>query len=223
MSSYQGVDFLNIDSFLSDEEKLVRQTVRRFVDEQVNPSIEEWNREGKFPLHLVKPMAELGFLGAGLSGYGGSGMNSVQYGLVMQELERGDSGLRSFVSVQSALVIYPISTYGSEEQKKTLAAPIEFRRGDRLFRPDRARLRLQPRRHADARCQGRRLLRSERGEDLDYLRQHRGSGPHLGAAGRGKWRCAGLPGGEGNTGVCGAGYSRETFAASFGFFEPLSG
>ena len=118
MPSYQGVDFLNIDSFLSDEEKLVRQTVRRFVDEQVNPSIEEWNREGKFPLHLVKPMAELGFLGAGLSGYGGSGMNSVQYGLVMQELERGDSGLRSFVSVQSALVIYPISTYGSEEQKK---------------------------------------------------------------------------------------------------------
>ena len=65
MPSYQGVDFLNIDSFLSDEEKLVRQTVRRFVDEQVNPSIEEWNREGKFPLHLVKPMAELGFLGAG--------------------------------------------------------------------------------------------------------------------------------------------------------------
>ena len=118
MPSFQGVDFLNIDSFLSDEEKLVRQTVRRFVDEEVNPSIEEWNREGEFPLHLVKPMAELGFLGAGLSDYGGSAMNSVQYGLMMQELERGDSGLRSFVSVQAALVIYPISTYGSEEQKK---------------------------------------------------------------------------------------------------------
>ena len=118
MPSFQGVDFLNIDSFLSDEEKLVRQTVRRFVDEEVNPSIEEWNREDEFPLHLVKPMAELGFLGAGLSDYGGSAMNSVQYGLMMQELERGDSGLRSFVSVQVALVIYPISTYGSEQQKK---------------------------------------------------------------------------------------------------------
>ena len=88
-----------------------------FVDEQVIPSIEEWNQECKFPFHLVKPMGELGFLGAGLSDYGGSDMNSVQYGLMMQELERGDSSLRSFVSVQSALVIYPILTYGSEEQK----------------------------------------------------------------------------------------------------------
>src|SRR2546429_7700251 len=118
MFPFRGVDYMEIDSLFSDEEKLVRQTVREFVDKEVLPYIEEWNREGKFPRHLVPLMAELGFYGANLEGYGCAGMSSVEYGLIMQELERGDSGLRSFVSVQGGLVMDPILSYGSEEQKQ---------------------------------------------------------------------------------------------------------
>ena len=118
MFPFHGVDFLEIDSLFSDEEKLVRRAVREFVEKEVIPHIEEWNREGKFPKHLVPLMAELGFYGANLQGYGCAGMSNVQYGLIMQELERGDSGLRSFVSVQGALVMYPIKEYGSEAQKE---------------------------------------------------------------------------------------------------------
>ncbi len=117
MFAFHGVDYLEIDSLLNDEEKLVRQTVREFVEREIIPHVEAWNREGKFPLHLVPVMADLGFYGANLEGYGCAGLSNVQYGLIMQELERGDSGLRSFVSVQGALVMYPIHQYGSEEQK----------------------------------------------------------------------------------------------------------
>jgi len=117
MPSFPGVDFLDFDSLLSDEEKLARQTARQFVDDQIMPIIEQHNREGKFPVQLVPQMAELGLFGASLKGYGCAGMSNVEYGLVTQELERGDSGLRSFVSVQSALVMYPIHTYGSDAQK----------------------------------------------------------------------------------------------------------
>jgi glutaryl-CoA dehydrogenase len=118
MFAFRGVDYMEIDSLFSDQEKLVRQTVREFAEKEVIPHIEEWNREAKFPRHLVEPMGELGFLGANLEGYGCAGMSNVEYGLIMQELERGDSGLRSFASVQGALVMYPIHEYGSEEQKK---------------------------------------------------------------------------------------------------------
>jgi glutaryl-CoA dehydrogenase len=118
MFAFRGVDYMEIDSLFSDQEKLVRQTVREFVEKEVVPHIEEWNREAKFPKYLVPQMAELGFYGANLEGYGCAGMSNVEYGLIMQELERGDSGLRSFVSVQGALVMYPIHEYGSEEQKK---------------------------------------------------------------------------------------------------------
>ena len=117
MFPFHGVDYAEIDSLFSDEEKLVRQTVREFVEKEVIPGIEDWNREGKFPRHLVPLMAELGFYGANMEGYGCAGLTNVQYGLIMQELERGDSGLRSFVSVQGALVMYPIKEYGSEAQK----------------------------------------------------------------------------------------------------------
>src|SRR5271167_4230648 len=117
MPSFPGVDFLDFDSLLSDEEKLARQTARQFVDDEIIPIIEQYNREGKFPVQLVPQMAELGLFGANLKGYGCAGMSNVEYGLVTQELERGDSGLRSFVSVQSALVMYPIYTFGSETQK----------------------------------------------------------------------------------------------------------
>src|SRR5438874_4982866 len=118
MFPFHGVDYMEIDSLFSDEGERVRQTVREFVDEEVLPYIEEWNREGKFPRRLVPLMAELGFYGANLEGYGCAGMSNVEYGLIMQELERGDSGLRSFVCVQGALVMYPIREYGSEEQKE---------------------------------------------------------------------------------------------------------
>src|SRR6202034_1124480 len=117
MPSFPGVDFLDFDSLLSDEEKLARQTARQFVDDEIMPIIEQYNREGKFPVQLVPQMAELGLFGASLKGYGCAGMSNVEYGLVTQELERGDSGLRSFVSVQSALVMYPIYAFGSDAQK----------------------------------------------------------------------------------------------------------
>jgi glutaryl-CoA dehydrogenase len=115
---FRGVDFLSFDSLLSEDELLVRNTARQFVEDNVIPIIEQCNREGRFPRELVKPMAELGFFGANLKGYGCAEMSNVEYGLVMQELERGDSGLRSFVSVQSALVMYPIYAFGSDEQKQ---------------------------------------------------------------------------------------------------------
>jgi glutaryl-CoA dehydrogenase len=125
MFPFRGVDYLEFDSLLSDQEKLVRHTVREFVDKEVLPGIEEWNREGKFPRHLVPLMADLGFLGANMTGYGCAGMSNVEYGLIMQELERGDSGLRSFVSVQGALVMYPIREYGSEEQRRRWLAAMQ--------------------------------------------------------------------------------------------------
>jgi len=118
MPSFSGVDFLDFDSLLTAEEKLARATARKFVDDEILPIIEQYNREGKFPLHLVPIMAELGFFGANLKGYGCAGMSNVEYGLVMQEIERGDSAIRSFVSVQSALVMYPIYSFGSAEQKE---------------------------------------------------------------------------------------------------------
>jgi len=116
---FQGFDFLHLDSSLTEEELLVRRTTRDFVDANVVPIIEGCFREGRFPRELVPLMGGLGFYGANLEGYGCAGMSNVEYGLVLQELERGDSGLRSFVSVQSALVMYPIFTFGSEEQKNT--------------------------------------------------------------------------------------------------------
>src|ERR1700726_982798 len=119
MAAYGGVDYIDFDSQLNDEEKLVRQTARQFVENEVIPIIEKHSREATFPHHLVPQLGELGFFGANLQGYGCAGMSNVAYGLVTQELERGDSGIRSFVSVQSALVMYPIYAFGSDQQKDT--------------------------------------------------------------------------------------------------------
>lgn len=118
MAAYKGVDYLSFDSLLSEEEQLVRQTARRFVEERLVPVIRDCYRDGRFPAELIPEMGELGFFGANLEGYGCAGMSNVEYGLIMEELERGDSGLRSFVSVQGALVMYPIHAYGSEDQKR---------------------------------------------------------------------------------------------------------
>jgi len=114
---YKGVDFIGFDNLLSDDERMTRDTARQFIEDNLVPIIEECNREGRFPRELIPQMGELGFFGANLQGYGCAGMSNVEYGLVMQEFERGDSGVRSFVSVQSALVMYPIYTFGSEDQK----------------------------------------------------------------------------------------------------------
>src|SRR5438874_8874277 len=108
---------MEIDSLFSEDELMVRQTVRDFVDDEVLPIIEHCNREEKFPVELIPKMAEMGLFGATISDYGLPGLNNVAYGLIMQELERGDSGLRSFASVQSGLVMFPINAYGSKEQR----------------------------------------------------------------------------------------------------------
>lgn len=118
MNKFVGVDYYNIESLLSEEEKMIRNTVREFVSEEVIPIIEEYNWKSEFPMKLIPKMAELGLFGSTLpQKYDCAEMNNVAYGLVMQELERGDSGLRSFVSVQSALVMYPIFSFGNDEQK----------------------------------------------------------------------------------------------------------
>ena len=117
--AFQGVDFYDVDSLLSEEERAVRDTVRRWVDDAVMPIIAEHYLDGRFPTQLIPEMAELGMLGANLPAeYGCAELNNVAYGLIMQELERGDSGIRSFASVQGALVMYPIHTFGSEEQRR---------------------------------------------------------------------------------------------------------
>jgi len=118
-NAFAGVDFYDVDSLLSEEERAVRDTVRAWVEEHLMPVIGDAYIEGKFPKQLIPGMAELGFFGANLpEEYGCAGLNNVSYGLIMQELERGDSGIRSFASVQGALVMYPIFAFGSEEQKK---------------------------------------------------------------------------------------------------------
>ena len=116
--AFRGVDYYGIEELLSEEERLARDTVRAFVDEKIMPRIAKHFRDGTFPMDLVPEFGRLGLLGTTLTGYGCAGMSSVAYGLVCQELERGDSGIRSFCSVQGSLAMYPIHTWGSEEQKQ---------------------------------------------------------------------------------------------------------
>jgi len=119
MEKFKGIDYYNIDELLTEDELLVRNSVRNFVDDKVLPIVEKHFRDGTFPHELLSGMAELGLLGVTLPAkYGCAEMNNVAYGLVMQELERGDTGIRSFASVQSGLVMYPIFTFGTEEQKE---------------------------------------------------------------------------------------------------------
>jgi len=116
--AFRGLDLYGIDELLTEEERMVRDTVRRFVDDEVLPIISKHYQDGTFPMDLVPKVAKLGLLGANIEGYGCAGMGHVAYGLICQELERGDSGLRSFASVQGSLCMYPIYAYGSEEQKQ---------------------------------------------------------------------------------------------------------
>ena len=117
MEKFRGVDYYGIEALLSEEERMVRDAVRDWVEAQFLPIVIEHHRAGTFPMALVPRLGELEVFGATLQGYGCAGLNNVAYGLIMQELERGDSGLRSFASVQSGLVMYPIHRYGAEAQK----------------------------------------------------------------------------------------------------------
>jgi len=117
MSTFKGVDYYDVEALLSEEERMSRDVARAFTDNEVLPIITAHFREGAFPVDLVRKLGALGFLGANLHGYGCAGLGNVAYGLILQELERGDSGIRSFASVQGALVMYPIRTYGSAAQK----------------------------------------------------------------------------------------------------------
>ena len=118
MEKFHGVDYYGIEELLSDEERMIRDAVRDWVEAEFLPVVTEHHRAGTFPVHLIPKLGELGVFGATLKGYGCAGLNNVAYGLIMQELERGDSGLRSVASVQSGLVMYPIHAYGSEAQKE---------------------------------------------------------------------------------------------------------
>ena len=117
MAAFEGVDYYALDELLNDEQKLVRDTVREFVSDKILPIIEEHQRDGTFPKEALPVMGEMGLLGANLEGYGLPGLDNISYGLILQELERGDSGVRSFVSGQGALCMYPIWRFGSEAQK----------------------------------------------------------------------------------------------------------
>src|SRR5580693_6305496 len=130
MARFPGVDYILIDSQFSEQELMVRQTARQFVDERVIPVIRDSFRDARFPKELIPEMGKLGFFGANLEGYGCAGMSNVEYGLVMQELERGDSGIRSFASVQGALVMYPIYAFGSDLQKQTWLPALQ--KGEKL-------------------------------------------------------------------------------------------
>ncbi len=193
---FKGVDFIQFDGLLSGDELLSRDTTRQFVEDNVIPIIEQCNRDGRFPRELIQPMGQLGFFGASLEGYGCAGMSNVEYGLVMQELERGDSGLRSFVSVQSALVMYPIYTFGSDAQKEAWLPSAGDGRKIGVLRADRARLRLEPGRYAHPRPQRGRRLHPQRRENVDHLGLHRRRGRDLGQGGRRRGQSPRLSGGN---------------------------
>ena len=119
MARFEGVDYFAIESLLTEEQRMIRDTVRQWVDDELMPVIQEAYIARRFPKELIPRMAELGVYGANLpEEYGCAGLDNVSYGLIMQELERGDSGIRSFASVQGALCMYPIYAFGSEEQKR---------------------------------------------------------------------------------------------------------
>lgn len=118
MTKFDDVDYYLLNDLLTEEERLVKKSVRDFVEDKFMPLIEDAFMKGEFPVHLIKEIGEIGLLGPTIKGYGCAGLNSISYGLICQELERGDSGLRSFASVQSSLVMYPIYAFGSEEQKE---------------------------------------------------------------------------------------------------------
>ena len=117
MAHYESLNFVDVDSLYSEDELILRASIRDFVEKDILPALQEANRNEQFPMDLIPRFGEMGLLGPTIDGYGCAGLGDVAYGLIMQELERGDSGIRSFCSVQGALVMYPIFAFGSETQK----------------------------------------------------------------------------------------------------------
>ncbi len=140
-------DLLRIDDELTDDERLVRDTVRKFAADQIMPNIADWFEAGTVPKELFPELGQLGLLGMHLTGYGCAGMGAVAYGVACRELEAADSGLRSMVSVQGSLAMFPIWKYGSEEQKDEWLPRMSAGQADRLLRPDRAGPRQRSLRH----------------------------------------------------------------------------
>ncbi len=212
--AYEAPDYYAIEELLTEEERLVRDTARRFVEEEFQPHIIDAYRNGTFPMQLVPRLAELGFFGSTLpEEYGCAGASSVAYGLISQELERGDSGLRSFASVQSSLVMYPIFTFGSESQKSNWLP--RMARGQAIgcfgltepdFGSNPAGMRTSAKR-----AKGGFVL--ERREALDHQRQHRRRRGRLGATRR---QGARLPRRERSPGFQGRADARQAEPARVG-------
>ncbi len=217
MQPFRGVDYLLVDSLFNEEELLVRQTARQFVDDRVVPVIRDCFRDARFPTELIPELGRLGFLGANLEGYGCAGMSNVEYGLIMQELERGDSGLRSFVSVQGALVMYPILTYGSEEQKQRWLPRLQSGEAVGCFGLTEPGFGSNPAGMMTTAQRDGRMLGAERRENMDHQRFAGARGGGLGARRRGDSR---ISGGEGNAGIHDVGHSRQMVDAGVGDFEP---
>ena len=180
---FKGVDYIEFDTLLTDDERLVRDTTRKFIEDNSFPSSKSAIAPGAFPSELVKPMGELGFFGASLKGYGCAGMSNVEYGLMMQELERGDSR-RALVRQRAVGAGACIrSTPSAAKNRRDTGCPAADGRKARLLRPHRARLRLESRRHAHPRAERRRRLRAQRREDVDHLGLDRRRRHHLGEGG----------------------------------------
>src|ERR1700730_16245095 len=211
MAGYSGVDFIDFDSQLNDEEKLVRQTARQFVENEVIPIIEKHSREGTVPRHLVPQLGELGFFGANLQGYGCAGMSNVAYGLVTQELERGDSGLRSFVSVQSALVMYPIYAYGSDAQKDKWLPLLQQGTAIGCFGLTEPQFGSNPRGLLTRAVKKSSQVRFERRKNVDHQRFHRGRRRRVGQVRRRK--NSRLPGGKRHSRLQSLGRTRQMVPA----------
>ena len=180
--AFRGVDYFCVDSLFNEQELLVRQTARQFVDDRVLPVIRDCYRDARFPSDLVPEMGRLGFFGANLEGYGCAGMSNVEYGLIMQELERGDSGVRSFVSVQGALVMYPIHRYGSEEQKQKWLPRLQSGQAVGCFGLTEPDFGSNPAGMRSTARRDWRRLDSERRENLDHQRHPGGCGRSSGRA-----------------------------------------
>ncbi len=174
------MDLFDVRSALTEEERMVQDSVARLVDEKVLPIIQKCFEEHRFPRELVPELAALGLLGSSIEGYGCAGLNGISYGLICQQLERGDSGIRSFVSVQSSLCMYPIYAFGSEEQKQQYLPAHGPRRAHRLLRSHRAARGLGSGEHEDP-CQALgQGLGPQRREDVDHQRGDRRSGGRVG-------------------------------------------
>ncbi len=168
MPRFPGVDYFLVDSLFSEQELLVRQTARQFVEDRAMPLVKDCFREGRFPKELIPEFGQLGFLGANLDGYGCAGMNNVEYGLIMQEIERGGLWAAQLRVGAGRVGDVPDLHLRQRGAEAALAAEAAIGRGHRMLRPYRAGLRLQPRRDADQGQAGRRSLGLERGENLDH-------------------------------------------------------